>query len=356
MRSFADISGELARRIGAGERVALLMLDALGRRQLEREHDHPLLARLDITPLRSQFPSTTTAHVTTLAFGVPVEVHGLYEWRVLEPSLDEIIVPLRFRPAGSEVDDALVGRLDPALLAPGPTVYEQLAVPALVLAPRGVAGAFDRVATAGAAKRSFATLQHGVAELARAFHDDPELRYAYLYWNEIDRIGHHHGPSSPEFRTAARAALADVLAVADELARDGVTVLITADHGQVDVRPDRVDYLDVRWPELRGLLTHRAAGSARDVFLHVVPGRVDDVIEGLAARLGDRAEVVSARSLFAAVGPRLEARLGDVAVLPAPGRGAWLAATPSVETWNLGSHGGRTEAETATYLARVIPR
>ena len=43
----------------------------------------------------------------------------------------------------------------------------------------------------------------------------------------------------------------------------GVTVLMTADHGQVDVAPDRVDYLDDLWPELPTLLSQRRpAGSS----------------------------------------------------------------------------------------------
>ena len=34
-----------------------------------------------------------------------------------------------------------------------------------------------------------------------------------------------------------------------------VTVLLTADHGQVDVSPERVDYLDELWPELPAMLS-----------------------------------------------------------------------------------------------------
>jgi hypothetical protein len=82
--SFADIPHEIRRRVTGGERVALLLLDALGLALLHRHDDHPLVRRLRITPLRSQLPSTTTAHVTTMHFGVPVEDHGLYEWNILE--------------------------------------------------------------------------------------------------------------------------------------------------------------------------------------------------------------------------------------------------------------------------------
>jgi hypothetical protein len=354
VRSFAEVPGEIGRRTAAGERIALVLLDALGLELLTRERDHQLVKRLDITPLDSQFPSTTAAHVTTMHLGQPVEQHGLYEWRVLEPTLDEVIVPLRFRRDASDVDGELDGRLDPRALIATPTFYETLTTRAAVVAPLGVNGSpFNRAATVGATPIAFETLDQGLGLLTRAMCEDPDLGYAYVYWPEIDSIGHRHGPSSPQFRAAACAALDAVAAHTDALLCAGVTVLLTADHGQIDVHPDRVDYLDEFWPELPQHLTQRAAGSCRDVFLHMAEHDTDHVIENLAARLGDRAHVCRAADLFTNAGSRLIARLADVAVLPAEGREAWLKASPSVEAWNLGQHGGRTTAETTTYLARV---
>jgi arylsulfatase A-like enzyme len=179
---------------------------------------------------------------------------------------------------------------------------------------------------------------------------DPEgPHYANLYWDMIDAIGHVHGPSSPEFDASIREAL-DALEPLTRL--DGVTVLFTADHGQVDVTPDRVDYLDDLWPELSSYLTQqRPAGSARDMFLHV--REPETVIAELAARLGDLADVRPAASLFDTVGERLAARLGDVVVLPADGREAWLRSAVSVEHKFRGHHGGLHPDETRTYLAEL---
>lgn len=140
--------------------------------------------------------------------------------------------------------------------------------------------------------------------------------YAYLYWDRIDAVGHGHGPDSRD--TAASAALdaleAGVRAVPDAL------LLVTADHGQVAVDRTRVDFLDELWPELPGFLRGRPAGSARDVFLHTLPGAAGEVAE----RLGRRAEVRPVADLIAAgafgnAGPRLRARLADVCVLPSAG-------------------------------------
>jgi hypothetical protein len=360
--SFADIPDEVRRRVADGERVALLLLDALGLRFLRRHEDHPLLERLQVTPLRSQFPSTTTAHVTTVHTGLAVEDHGLYEWNVLEPELDTIICPLRFSYGSSEVSGDLEGRLDPVALLPGPTFYETLDVPCFVLQPVAIAdSAYTRLATRGAQVHGFMAPSDGLGALVDLMAGRDGPAYAFLYWDAIDRAGHESGPDSPEFHEAARAAL-DAIAERLEDLR-GVTVLLTADHGQVAVSPDRVDYLDELWPELPAMLSQpRPAGSSRDAFLHVRPEHVDTVLAELPARLGDGvgaadgaggARVLPAAELFDRIGPRLAARLGQVAVLAAPGREVWLRSAAANERWFRGQHGGLDPAETETYLAEV---
>jgi hypothetical protein len=353
VHTFADIPAEVQRRLLAGERVALVLLDAFGLRFLERHDDHPLVRRLDVTPLETQTPSTTTAHIPTLHFGSPVTEHGLYEWNVYEPSLDAVIVPFLFARPGDPPGALLAEGFDVEHLSPGPSLYRRLdahGINSATFGPDRVAGSpFGKIALDGSTTHPFPDLVTGARELAAAMADPDGPHYATLYWDVIDATGHLHGPSSPEFDAAAR----DALDALEPLAHlEGVTVLFTADHGQVDVAPDRVDYLDELWPDLGSYLTQPdPAGSARDVFLHV--REPETVIAELSERLGDRAEVRAAASLFETIGERLAARLADVVVLPAHGREAWLRSAAGVETHFRGHHGGLHPDETATYLAEL---
>jgi len=353
MRTFADIPGEVERRLAGGERVALVLLDAFGLRFLERHDDHPLVRRLDVTPLETQTPSTTTAHIPTLHFGMPVTEHGLYEWNIYEPSLDAVIVPFLFARAGEKPGTLLAEGFDVRNLSPGPSLYRRLepaGIRSATFGPDRIAGSpFGTIALDGSATHPFGDLASGVREFAAAMADPEGPHYATLYWDMIDATGHMRGPSSAEFDAAIREAL-DAMEPLTRL--DDVTVLFTADHGQVDVAPDRVDYLDEVWPELSSYLTQdKPAGSARDVFLHV--REPDTVIAELSARLGERADVRPAASLFDHVGERLAARLADVVVLPAAGREAWLRSAAGVEQQFRGHHGGLHPDETRTYLARL---
>jgi predicted AlkP superfamily pyrophosphatase or phosphodiesterase len=344
VRSFADIPVEVERLLSTGERerVGVILLDAFGRRFLERHASHPFLRRLEVTELATQFPSTTAAHVTTMHTGRPVAEHGLYEWNVYEPALNAIVTPLLFSFAGDGERDTLRDTgLDPATFITGDTLYQRLGVPSTVLHPATFSpSTYDGVATAGARLLPFGTLRDGV----EAFFDAlAEPGYAYLYWDRIDAAGHVYGPGSREFDQAALEAL-------DALERGlravpGAVVMVTADHGQVATDPDRIDWLDELWPELPGLLTHRPAGSSRDVFLHTTAP--DEVIAGLSERLGERAEVRRAAELV--TGPRV----AEVCVLPAAGRMAWLRSAVDAAARFRGHHGGLHPDETETWVGTL---
>ncbi len=331
---------------GERDRVGVVLLDAFGRRFLERHGDHAFLRRLQVTEIVTQFPPTTTAHVTTMHTGRPVGEHSLYEWHVYEPALDAIITPLMFSFAGDGERDTLRDSgLDPSSLIAGDTLYQRLAaagVRSTVLHPAAFSpSTYDRVTTAGARLVPYPTLGEGVAAFAAAL---AEPGYAYLYWDRIDAMGHVHGPHSRQFDRAAVEAM-DAL---ERGLRDlrGALVLVTADHGQVATNPFRIDWLDELWPELPALLTHRPAGSPRDVFLHTRDPEA--LIAGLVERLGDGARVCRADELVAP-GPRL----ADVCVLPGPGRMAWLRSAAGPSTTFRGHHGGLHPDETEIWVGAL---
>ena len=342
------------------DRVAVVLLDAFGMRFVQRHADHPLLRRLHVSPLASQFPSTTTAHVTTMHTGTPVGTHGLYEWNVYEPALDAVITPILYARAGEFAPDGLrgCGVGIGEILGTG-TFYERLAeaeVGSVVLQPSAFSpSTYDTAAVRGADLRPYDTIADGAAGLAAALE---RPGYAYLYWHQIDATGHLEGPDSAAFDAACVQAL-DTLHEALAAPGPEAVVLFTADHGQVAVDPARVDYLEDFLPGIDRYLAHPPAGSARDVFLHAGPGLAGELTGELRERMAGRAEVVQvaeleARGLFGDVGPRLRARLADVCVLPAHGRMAWLRTAAGVEQRFRGHHGGLDPEECETWLGVMV--
>ncbi|MEA2270287.1 MAG: hypothetical protein QOC64_2897 [Solirubrobacteraceae bacterium] len=366
--------GDAPRRV---DRVVLILLDAFGWRFFARHADrHPLLRRIldegTVAKLTTQFPSTTAAHVTTLHTGRPVAEHGVYEWNIYEPRLDAVVTPLMCSFAGDRERDTLrAAEADLSDLYPTATLYQRLAragVRSHAFQPSAFTpSTYDGVLLDGAGVHPYDTLADGLAAMGATLHADPGPVYAYLYADSLDAVGHHHGPSSGAFDAEAVRCLDAIEAGLGALPA-GTLVLLAADHGQVDVDPERTVYVNELWPEIGAHLRGGAgggplapAGSARDLFLHAAPGARDHVVEELRRRLGDGAEVHATAELVseglfgeAGPGPRLRERLGDVCVLPASGETVWWRERGRFAMRFRGHHGGLTPEEAETLVASLV--
>jgi hypothetical protein len=345
---------------GRFERVVFVYVDAFGWAFLERHARHRVLAqaRSDgiLVRLTAQFPSTTTAQVTTIHSGLPVAEHGLYEWHVYEPSLDRLITPLLFSFAGDGGRGTLLGRIEPDTLFPTDSIYARLAdagVPSTVVLPATIAASTPNIALLrGTEVVPFETAEGALEAAATALRGG--AGYAHVYLDELDSLMHAVGTENPAVDVVARRVLDDVHRATFP---PGTLVLLTADHGMSPVDPARTVYVNELWPELATHLETGAdgkplapAGSCRDLFLHAREGEVEAVCTGLAERLDGVADVVAVADLidegvFAEPSPRLSSRLANVVVLPRHGEAVyWHEPGRFVQTLS-GQHGGLTPQE-----------
>jgi hypothetical protein len=136
----------------------------------------------------------------------------------------------------------------------------------------------------------------------------------YAYYDGIDKIAHERG-FGPFYDAELRAVdqlVADVLA---ELP-SGAALLVTADHGQVDVGERLVTpHADV----LR--LCRHQSGEGRFRWLHARPGAHADLLAAATqhhaaqAWVHSRAELIEAGWFGPTVSPPVAARYGDVALV-----------------------------------------
>lgn len=366
-----DVLGDLDRRWA---KVVMVVADGLGWSCAERHADHPFLRLVAadgvLARLTSQFPSTTSAHMTTLHTGVPVGESGIYEWFQYEPGLDRLIAPLLFSYAGDTERETLRGSgLDPGALYPATTVYDHLAkagVRSHAVQHAAIADTtFSQATLHGSTIRPFARGGEWVERVAAALRE-PGPAYAFAYVDDIDAVGHVHGPTSDGHVAAATGVLDALMMLVQAVPADGETLLlVTADHGQVAVDPATTLFVNEAWPEIADYLRHgrdgrplAPAGSARDLFLHVLPGHVEEVVQHLRHHIGDRASVRPTAGLidagiFGEVGPRLRERVGDVVVLPHPGETVWWREPGRFDMQFRGHHGGLSSDEMLIPLAAL---
>ena len=174
--------------------VALFLIDGFGWNFLEKYlFDFPFLSRFEkegvISKISSQFPSTTSAHVTTLCTALEVGQTGIYEWFQYEPLVERMISPLRFSFAGDRQANTLC-KLGITLdtLLPFNTIYEALKqhnVESYVIQEETIIGSpYSQAMFKGAhliGYRSFEdALEKGV-KLCNTLHPHP-LYLFFLFW------------------------------------------------------------------------------------------------------------------------------------------------------------------------------
>jgi hypothetical protein len=298
--------------------VVVVLVDGLGAALLEARRGHaPYLRDLaehhppGVPPrLTSAFPSTTASSLATLGTGLPPGRHGLVGYDVLDPQRDRVVNQLKWP------DD-----LDPRAWQPRPTVFE-VAVAAGVSVVRIGPREFDGSGLTAAALRggryaAAESLGARVDATARALRG-PDRCLAYLYWGELDRTGHSRGWESLEW-TRQLEDLDRQLARLSVACPPGTLVLVTADHGMVDVpAANRIDV--AARPDLSAGV-RRAGGEPRTVYLWPEAGRHQEVADRWREGLGDavevltRAEAVTRGWFGPAPDPRALARAGELVVL-----------------------------------------
>jgi hypothetical protein len=358
---------DLEQLAGRYERVLLVYFDAFGWRWYEQHVDHPLFAhareRGRVSRLTSQFPSTTAAHMTTIHTGLPVGVHGVYEWFTFLPKLNRIIAPLIFSFAGDELPNTLLSSgVAPGDVYPESDFYATLrdaGIAAHVAFPSEIAASTPTtMLLRHATVHPFAEVAEGVGAVGRAL-AQAERGYGFVYLPNVDAAMHRLGPDHDVVERMIDETLGALeLSLVRGSLPPGTLVLITSDHGMAAIDPGRTLYVNELWP---GLSEHLAigadgrplapAGSSRDLFLHTRPESHELVRATLQTHLEGRAEVHSVAELIQAgvfgsrIGERFRARVGDLVALAYPGEAVYWSDPPRFTQPYYGQHGGLTPAE-----------
>jgi len=304
------LDGDLL-ELAPSRRAVVVLVDGLGYDLLRQRSGHaPFLRGLlpAARRLAAGFPSTTATSMGSFGTGLPPGAHGLVGYEVLVPGEDRLLNELSWENGP-----------DPRRWQPRQTVFERVAADDVAVTRIGP-GFFDGSGLTNAALRggSFtaaASLDARVdAAVSAARRGDRSL--VYLYWGELDKVGHVHGCQSwewgDELELIDRAMGRLVASVPSDTA-----VIITADHGMVDApHALRIDL--AHDGELAAGVRH-VGGEFRAPQLYCEEGAAPDVLATWRERVGERARVLSrseaiAQGWFGPVDPHVLERIGHVVV------------------------------------------
>jgi hypothetical protein len=279
------------------ERVVVVLCDGLGHLNLAERAGHaPFLRGMlpGTRALTTTFPSTTAAAVSTFGTGTAPGCSGMLGYTQRNPATGGLAnmvswteQPDPYRPVAG------AGTLPvPAQeLQREPTVFERLTAAGVAVTSVGPArfagSGMTQAALRGGAYVAAESLEDRVDGAVRVLRrGGPAL--VYLYWGDVDKTGHHHGWQSWQWGDELEAFDREVARLVRSVPA-GTLVLVTADHGQVEV--DRSARLDVAGTPALADGVALVGGEPRALHLYV-DGRDgtadDDERSARAAAVADR--------------------------------------------------------------------
>lgn len=331
--------------IPKARKYVVVLIDGLGYNLLE---DHALYAeRLAALPrkrLTCGVPSTTATSLTSLGCGHTPGAHGVVGYTFYEPSVDDVVHALTWQ-KGPDVDE----------FRQVPTMFSELTAAghscAAVTLGRFAGSAVTRLGFDGTAmfpRPDEDAKADDVAVLVEAALQGHDV--VYCYERLLDYIGHGDGVGSWRWLSQLEV-VDDLIAAITALAGHDVCVLVTGDHGMLNVPEDERIVIEDE-PRMAGY-TH-IAGEGRFRQIHA------ENPTALAANwrevLGDRAvvmlrdEAIEAGWFGREVTDRSRERIGEVVVAM---RGTWALMSRAFEKefGLVGMHGSLTADEMYIPLA-----
>lgn len=292
--------------VQGASQVVVLVIDGLGWHQLRNNRAHaPTMTSMQGGSITTVAPTTTVTALTSIATGLTPGEHGLMGYR-----MDMGRHVMQMLKWGDEKGD-LRSTYPPEIVQPCPP-FMGAAVP--VLSKAELEGsAFTEAHLRGSRPmgwRSSSSIAVQVGSLLRS-----GQQFIYAYYDGVDKIAHERGFGSyyeAELRQADRL-VSDIC----EQLTPGSVLLVTADHGQVDVGDASIT------PD-SAVLSHVAyqSGEGRFRWLHARKGATNSLVASAKQLYGDIAWVVTRDETIdnGWFGPRVtdaaRKRLGDVALVP----------------------------------------
>jgi predicted AlkP superfamily pyrophosphatase or phosphodiesterase len=332
----------LAARLEGVDKIAILLVDGMGYHQLPWMG--PLLSTLPAQRITCCFPSTTPTSLVSFATGVSPGSHGILSFFAAVPGTDRVLSHTTWK------DDPI-----PEVWQPVPPLYvaAQALLPVIVNRPEYVGSGLTEVTARGAEYRPTAGWEELAMGMRRALKGTHKIVYGY--YPELDKAGHHYGLHTRQWRAVA-SEVDDLVGLIIEGLPAGAALIVTADHGQLNVPADRRINLDDHLDGVRVI-----AGEPRVRYLHTLPGATPDVLQawqtlaGSAAWVGTREEAIDS-GWYGPVDRAFAERIGDV-VLVCRDDWALMTATfdPPTVSRLVAMHGALTEVEMAIPLIVISP-
>lgn len=255
------------------DNIVLILLDGMGYEFFKRNAnllDYPIMNHLQ-AKITSVFPSTTAAAMTTIYTGVAPKNHGCLAWftYLKEVGLISTIPPLKRRGHSDYITTKSVNAMD---ILQFQSTFEHIpnADSYFLISDKLLDTPYDTVVSRGAKKAiGFTNFTDSMDKIMKILQDNSsKKKYIMQYWDGIDSKSHLDGTekAAPHFKDI----MDEIIELFKKIKKISpkTAILVTADHGLIDIPKDRTIKLKEH-PRLEETLILPLCGESRAAFCFV---------------------------------------------------------------------------------------
>jgi len=290
----ADLKPE---EISSSQNIILFVIDGLGYEYLLKNANDSFLSQYLRSPITSVFPSTTATAITSFMTGQAPQQHGLTAWHTYLKELGCITAVLPFRPrVGSHTFDT--AKINARQLYNHTSFFDLIQRPSYVVAPEWIIHSeFNEAHSGSAYLRGYDNLQQCFDYVSEVSQQQEDQKYIYAYWPDFDRYSHEYGNASSKVASHYEELCNQFEKLFNQLTGSNTSIIITADHGFVDIQPEDVINLHDH-PELEQALVLPLSGEPRVAYCYVNPDKEQQFVRYIEQHLADKLELIKSEQLI----------------------------------------------------------
>ena len=285
---------------GAKKKSIFLVVDGLGYDLVEsllvKGADAGLLGDARVEKKSTVFPSTTTAVITSFETGRTPAEHGLIGWDIYYKELGLIITPYRDSAAFSK--SVKLGPNGIGIVFPKPRLFTKASSKGRILIVNP-----EELDSGGLSTSGIANCVHeqysGSADLFLHLRDavrKNEAWFIYAYYSGLDHLEHLYGFTSEQAKYQVTSFFSELNRILlPELDGSDYELIVTADHGQIEVKKKIL--LNGR-SRIMQYLALPPWGDMRMLCMSALPGKEAALTRQFEKDYGNDAIIVDSESLI----------------------------------------------------------
>jgi predicted AlkP superfamily pyrophosphatase or phosphodiesterase len=336
-----------SKNLSKSKNVVLIIIDGLGYDFFVKHSKSKLLKKSLLGKITSVFPSTTAAAISTYRTGLPPAEHGIVGWFQYFKAIGKVCVPLRFCVRGSEK------RVNYNFLAGINPIFRFLKTDSMVLLPKLITKSKYTKELIGPAKVfPYSTVNGFFKQIKRLINLTNKKKYIYAYWPEFDSLCHEYGKNDKLSLKYYEALENKIELFLKSIKGTNTTVLITADHGQMQTSKQKMLKLN-KYPDIKKTLSQPLSGEPRTVYCYVKNGKDKEFITAVNKNLKNKCQIFKSEDLIKKnffgldnINPKLKNRIGDYTLIMNDNYILKDFVKGEKRRFHLGNHGGVSSEET----------